>query len=201
MDTNDRQAIEELFARLDGVERSAGAAARDPEAEALIRERMTRQTGASYYMAQTIIVQEHALHAAHEQIEHLQRELSSRPPVGGGFLASLFGGGQSPSATQAAPGSSAYAGPSSQRRPSAGLGAGPGTVPGGPGRLGGGNSGFLAGAAQTAMGVAGGVVLGGLIAGALSGGAGGAEQPASAQQAAAESEDSGEDFSFDSEAA
>ncbi len=94
MNTNDRQAIEELFRKLGQAERSGSAAARDPEAEALILEHMTRQTSAAYYMAQTIIVQEHALHAAHERIEDLQRELSSRPATGGGFLSSLFGGGQ-----------------------------------------------------------------------------------------------------------
>jgi len=198
MNTNDRQAIEELFAKLEKAESSGGAAARDPEAEALIRERMTRQTGAAYYMAQTIVVQEHALHAAHARIEDLGRELSNRPKGAGGFLASLFGGGQPahpPSPTHHASGFRSQAGAGSSWGPS----VGPGGNASSPGSFAPGNGGFLSGAAQTAMGVAGGVVLGGLLASALSTAAEG-EQPG-AKQAAAESEGSEEDFSFDSEAA
>jgi hypothetical protein len=65
-----------------------------------------------------------------------------------------------------------------------------------PGRGGG----FLAGAAQTAMGVAGGVLLGNMIASAFGGNeanAAEAAQPEPQQAAAEDFSDSGEDFGFD----
>lgn len=202
MDTNDRQTIEELFHKLDLAERSGGAAHRDAEAEALIRERMGRQPGAAYYMAQTIVVQEHALQAAQERIEGLERELASRPAASGGLLASLFGGGQPQPATHYAAShgshSSAGTGWSASARP----GAFPGVMPGAPGGYARSNGGFLAGAAQTAMGVAGGVVLGGLIGSAIAGAGVGTEQATTAQQAAGELQGL-DDFAgeFDSEPA
>jgi hypothetical protein len=64
-----------------------------------------------------------------------------------------------------------------------------------------GGGGFLAGAAQTAMGVAGGVLLGNMIAGAFSGGdeakAADAGQAEPQQAAADDMGDAGEDFGFD----
>ena len=48
LNNDDRAAIEGLFTRLKDVERKA--APRDPEAEALIREEISRQPGAPYYM-------------------------------------------------------------------------------------------------------------------------------------------------------
>lgn len=192
MDTSDRHAIEELFGKLDQVERSNAGVARDPEAEAFIRERMTRQPGAPYYMAQTIVVQEQALLAAQDRIESLEQELANRPS-GGGFLAGLFGGGQ----PQAAPHRAPPHGSPGHGTPGWGASAQPATMPGafgGPGRSGG----FLGGAAQTAMGVVGGVVIGGLLASALGGGAAG--EASTAQQASAEPADNG-DAEFDSEAA
>jgi hypothetical protein len=66
-----------------------------------------------------------------------------------------------------------------------------------PGRGGG----FLAGAAQTAMGVAGGVLLGNMLAGAFSGGdeakAADAGQAEPQQAAAEDIGDAGDDFGFD----
>ncbi len=63
-----------------------------------------------------------------------------------------------------------------------------------------GGSGFLAGAAQTAMGVAGGMMLGNMLAGAFGGddAKAGETSQAEPQQAAAEDTgDTGEDFGFD----
>jgi uncharacterized protein len=142
-------------------------------------------------MAQTIVVQEQALSAAHGRIQQLEQELASRPAGGGGFLSGLFGGGQQPRPQPHQP----Y-----QSQPMQGMPPHMAPVMGGmaPGR---GGSGFLAGAAQTAMGVAGGVLLGNMIAGAFSGGdeAKAAEAgQAEPQQAAAEDiGDAGEDFGFD----
>jgi len=186
MDANDRQAIDDLFGKLAEVERRTGP--RDAEAEALIRQKLAAQPAAPYYMAQTIVMQEQALYAAQARIADLEHQLASRPAGGGGFLSSLFGGGQPQPA------------PRPQPMPGMPPHMAPGMAPGmnqmAPGRGGG----FLAGAAQTAMGVAGGVLLGNMLADAFGGDdakggdAGGAEP----QQAAAEDiGDSGDDFGFD----
>ncbi len=148
MEDRDRRAIEELFQKLSQVESQSGP--RDPEAERYIREQLAAQPGAAYYMAQTIIVQEQALAAAQDRIEETQRQGaggSSR----GGPLSGIFAGGRS----RQEPRNSG----SGRSMESAG---GPwGSAPRG--------GGFLAGAAQTAMGVAGGVLLGNMLGGMFSG--------------------------------
>lgn len=156
MDNNDRQAIEGLFGRLSQVEREAGP--RDEEAECLIRDSVANQPAAPYFMAQTIVVQEQALNAAQSRIEELEYQASRQSSGGGGLFASLFGGGSRPAPQQSAAAQrpmpvppAAQAGPWNQNQ---------GQQRGG---------GFLAGAAQTAMGVAGGVLLGNAIAGMFAG--------------------------------
>jgi hypothetical protein len=146
MDRNERQVIDELFAKLGQAEKKGGP--RDAQAEAHVRQSVERQPAAPYYMAQAIIIQEQALAAAQARIQDLERELEERP-AGGGFLSGLFGGGTpsrgghlrqrstAPSDPRVA---AAYTSPH-YRGPS-----------------------FLGGAMQTAMGVAGGLVLGNLIA-------------------------------------
>jgi len=146
MDANDTRAIEDLFEKLKEVERNTPP--RDSEAEELIRLRMRQSPAAPYYMAQTIIVQQQALEAAQERIAELGGDA---PREREGFLSGLFGG----RSRQPARREERF----DDRR---GMGG-----PWGPGYGGGG---FLAGAAQTAMGVAGGILLGNLIAGAFSGG-------------------------------
>ena len=188
MDHQDRQAIEQIFGKIAQVEGQAGAP--DTQAADFIRSQIARQPNAPYYMAQTIVVQEQALNAAQGRIQQLEHELASRPAGGGGFLSSLFGGGQ------------ARPQPHQLYQPQHGIS--PHTVPHMAPGMGGmaqqrGGGGFLAGAAQTAMGVAGGVLLGNMIADAFGGGdetkaadAGQAEP----QQAAAE-DTGGDDFSFE----
>lgn len=153
MDTSDRQAIQGLFDRLAQVERQMSD--RDPEAEHLIAESIARQPGAPYYLAQTVVVQDHALNAAEARIAQLQAELDEArraPQGGGGFLSGLFGGGAAAAPRRAAP-------------------VAPPPMPQGA------RGGFLAGAAQTAMGVAGGVLLANAIGGMFAGGAQAAEAP------------------------
>ena len=87
MDRNDRQAIEDLFDKLASVERQSPP--RDAESEAFIRDKLTRQPGAPYYMAQTIVVQEQALAAAEARLADL--ETQARASANGGFFGSLFG--------------------------------------------------------------------------------------------------------------
>ncbi len=151
MDNSDRQAITGLFDKLAQVERQVPA--RDAEAERYIADAIARQPGAPYYMAQTVVVQEQVLNAAQARIEQLEAELSEAQQgatQGGGFLSGLFGGG--------AP----------ARRPA------PAATPIGQGAQGR----FLAGAAQTAMGVAGGMLLANAVAGVFAGDAEAAEAPA-----------------------
>jgi len=141
----DREAIEGLFERIDTVARAADP--RDAEAEDLIAAKLRRAPEAAYYMAQTILVQEHALRVAEQRIAEL--EAQAERAESSGFLGGLFGGN------------------ANQQR---------GRRPGGPWSRRAetdyaerGNGGFLAGAAQTALGVTGGVLLGSAIAGMLSG--------------------------------
>jgi hypothetical protein len=119
MDAKDREAIEGLFQRIARVEQRSGP--RDRGAEALINAKIGQQSGAPYYMAQTILMQEKALNEAQARIEELEN---------GGYGAGRRGRNAGP--WDYAPG---YGG-----------------------------GGFLAGAAQTAMGVAGGVLLGNMLA-------------------------------------
>lgn len=137
MQQEDREAIVDLFGRLREAEDRSGP--REPEADALIHDAIAAQPAAPYYMAQTIVVQNHALAAAQQRIAEL--ETASRQERGGGLFGGLFG---SPSAGPAP------AAPSPRQAPR--------------------SDGFLAGAAQTAFGVAGGVLLANLVVDSLFGG-------------------------------
>lgn len=151
MDHNDRQAIDDLFRKLAEVEGRTGP--RDAEADALIRRKVAEQPGSAYYMAQTIVVQEQALAAAQDRIQQLEYAGQNR----GGLFGGLFGGGR----TASVPSRNVRGPRYGYNEPGYGYGYGRG-------------GGFLAGAAQTAVGVAGGVLLANLITGAFSGGEEGA---------------------------
>ena len=168
MDPNERRIIDDLFTRLGEAERRADR--RDPEAERLIGGHLERQPAAPYYMAQAIVVQQEALASAQERIEQLERERTERP-AGGGLLGGLFGGGREPAPTR-------------ERR--ARFGQGPWSQPDGQG------GGFLAGAAQTAIGVAGGVLIANAIADLLA-----PDQVAAAEPAPQEDPAAGEDLGAD----
>lgn len=148
----DQQAIDGLFDRIEDVARKSPP--RDSDAEALIQQRLREYPPAPYYMAQTILIQEEALRQAQERIEQL--EASQRPA--GGFLGGLFGDAEP-----------------QQRRPARSRGPWDSQQQGYDDRRGQGGGGFLAGAAQTALGVTGVVLLGSAIAGMLTGGAHAAE--------------------------
>ena len=157
MDRNDRQAIEDLFDKLATVERQSPP--RDAESETFIRDKIARQPGAPYYVAQTIVVQEQALAAAEARLAELEEQAAEARPANGG-LDSLFGDRRQP---QRSTGSVPRAG-TANRAPMQGQ------HPDG--------GGFLAGAAQTALGVTGGVLLGNAIAGMLGGHEAKAAEPA-----------------------
>jgi hypothetical protein len=143
MDQDERRIIDDLFEKLGRVAKDAPP--RDPEAEALIRRHLEGRPGAPYYMAQAIVVQEQALANAQTRVQELERRLAGRPS-GGGFLSGLFGGGEETTPPDADP----------ARGPARHAGAY---------RSSGG--GFLAGAMQTALGVAGGVLIADAIASAF----------------------------------
>lgn len=173
MNAQERSLIEDLFNRL----RGASGGQRDSEAEQLISEGMRQTPGAAYALAQTVIVQDHALREARAQIEQLQQASQNRPSGGGSFLGGLFGAGdqQQPARTSVPP-SGQRGGYAPQQGYSGGDGR-QGPASGGPT----GSGGFLRSAAQTAAGVAGGALLfegvrslfGGGGFGGLSGGLGG----------------------------
>ena len=167
MDQNERRIIDDLFTRLHEAERRAGP--RDAEAERLIQGHLAHQPAAPYYMAQAIVVQQEALANAQARIEDLERE---PPPRGGGGLRGGLGGGAR------APGQAR------QRRSR--FGQGPWSQPYAQ------RGGFLAGAAQNAMGVAGGVLIANAIADLL-----GPDDAAAAEPAPQEDPAAGEDLGAD----
>jgi hypothetical protein len=145
--------IDELFGKLRQVERQAPQ--RDAEAEAHIRQQVGGLPAAPYYMAQ-----EQALANMQSRVQELERQLAERP-AGGGFLSGLLGG--DPQQTAPAPQQRVAPVDDGMTPPRRGAGHGSpwGARPGG---------GFLAGAMQTALGVAGGVLVADALSNAFAGG-------------------------------
>lgn len=160
LNPEDRRAIEGLFDKVQTVERQSPP--RDADAEVLIAEKIGQSPAAPYYLAQTVLMQEFALKEAEARIAELEDQVSRRP-ASGGLFGGLFG---SPA-------------PQPARQPQRMAQSAPPTTNDGPwGRQQNGGGGFMAGAAQTALGVAGGVLLGSAISGMLSPGAAQAQEPA-----------------------
>lgn len=189
MDRNDQQAIEGLFSKLANVERQVGA--RDPESERFIQSRISQQPGAPYFMAQTIVVQEQALEAAQRRIEQLEGQAaqSASQPQRGGLFAGIFGS-NAPPQRQAPVNAAPAATPAGRPSPWGGQARAAAPAQGGGG-------GFLAGAAQTAMGVAGGVLLGNAIMGMFGGNEAQAAETPAAEPAAEEAPEEDMDFGGD----
>ena len=127
MTTEEQQLIESLFQRL--TQSAAQSGPRDPQAEALIEQRVQSLPGAAYYMTQTLLVQERALQQAEARLASQPQQSSFLPPA-------AVPGQQYPYA--AAP---PYAGPAYQQQSGGGAGS------------------FLAGAGKIALGVVGGVLV------------------------------------------
>jgi hypothetical protein len=155
MNEQDRQAIEGLFSRLLEAEKQAGP--RDANADAFIQQRIGEQPGAPYMMAQTIVMQNYALEQAEQRISELEAQSAANqqaPATGASLTGSRpADNGRQPSMVPVAGRPANAAGGVSQppMQPQAGGG------------------GFLAGAAQTAMGVAGGMMLGSALGGMFGG--------------------------------
>ena len=171
MQAEEQQLIDGLFSRLKDAERQSDA--RDSQVEQYIQQRLRDQPAAPYYMAQVVLIQEAALKRLEQQVQNLEAKVTqlqqSQPPVSpskpssGGFLSSLFGSSNSAAtsapAAPTAPAARGWSdpGPRYNTQPSAPTAGGWGQPqPAAPARSGGG---FLAGAAQTAAGVAGGMLL------------------------------------------
>ncbi|NCH54558.1 DUF2076 domain-containing protein [Cronobacter muytjensii] len=170
MQSEEQRLIDGLFDRLKAA--GENSAPRDADAERWIEQHMRAQPGAAYYMAQTILIQEAAMKQLNGRIQALEAEVeqlkhsASRQQSSGGFLAGLFGGNkheQEPPRPQAVargsdpiPGAQQYqSAPPAGYAPQATQGQYYNNAPRG--------GGFMAGALQTAAGVAGGVVLGNML--------------------------------------
>jgi uncharacterized protein len=185
MNPQERDMIEGLFQRLQQAETGAGP--RDGEAEALIRERMAAQPAAAYLLAQVVLVQEQGLRNLQTRVEELERDVAARPQGGGGFLGGLFGGERTPAAAQPARAPAVAAAPAPKSSGWSNTRVSPhvaGMQPGAPGTAAAaGGGGFMAGAMQTAVGVAGGMLLANAVSGLFSG-----EAEAATPEAAAAAE-------------
>lgn len=195
MTPEERSLIDGLFDRM----KSAAGQPRDADAEALIARRVQEAPYAPYALAQTVLVQDHALQQAMARIQELEEQVrrAAEPapqPQPTSFLGGLFGGG---SRSTSVPSTGGRAMPLPQQgsgytSPGYGAPAGGYTSPGygqqppapypqqpaGPwggqprGGFGGGGGGFLQGALTTAAGVAGGALLFQGISSLMSGGTG-----------------------------
>ncbi|BCX70654.1 MULTISPECIES: DUF2076 domain-containing protein [Pseudomonas] len=124
MNSEEQTLIDGLFSRLQQAETES--APRDAQAEARIKEHLTRQPAAGYFMTQAILVQEAAIKRLDEQNTQLNQQIlqlqadlqharaqtaapAPAAPSSGGFLSSIFGGGSrdpQPAPSQNAPVSS-----------------------------------------------------------------------------------------------
>ena len=200
MEQHERQMIDDLFAKLKQAEQQSGT--RDRNAEQTIAEALRLQPAAPYYMAQVILVQDHAMQAQAQRIDQLEKELAERPAASGGgssFLGGLFGGGSGQSVTAARPAAertpvmepgTSYATQGAAQSRGWGNPAPMGPAPvsrgffgqGQPG--GGGGGGFLSSALTTAAGVAGGVMLASTLGGLFGSHEAKAAEPAAAREPA-----------------
>ena len=167
MSPEERQLLAGLFDRT----RAASANPRDKEAEAFIAEALREQPYATYLLAQAVIVQDQALGAANEKLQHLEARVheleAAQANSGGSFLGGLFGGGRPPASTSV-PSTGAAPSPWGRQQiaqPPVQQGQ-PYAQPQQPGMMGGvGGGGFLKGALGAAAGVAGGMLLANSISG------------------------------------
>jgi uncharacterized protein len=185
MSPEERQMLADLFERI----RANAAAPRDPQADAFINDAVRQQPFAPYILAQTVLVQQHALEGAAQRISELEAQTRASAPAQetsflGNLGRSLFGGGASPPPQPQRPSgydASAYQrgapqAPPSYAPPPPPPGYAPPPQPGPWGAAAAATpagGGFLSGALRTAAGVAGGVVLGNALENMIGGRGGG----------------------------
>ncbi len=159
MTPDERQMLADLFERI----RANAAGPRDAQAEAFINDAVRALPFSPYVLAQTVLVQQHALEGAAQRVQELEAQLAAHAAAPaqetsflGGLGRSLFG-----SAPAAAPppsrgyDASSYQRGSAQAQPSYAPPPQPGPWGAAPSTGGG----FLSGALHTAAGVAGGMML------------------------------------------
>ncbi len=169
MTPEEQNLISGLFDRL----KKADTAPKDAAAEQLIRQKTAEVPSSPYLLAQSVLVQEHALQNAQARIADLEQQLSAakegQKGSHGGFLSGLFGGGHSdkesnapasPPPVQNVPARQTYAQPAGPVQQPAQYGAPPPLPYPSTTNLQPGSGGtFLKGALATAAGVAGGSLL------------------------------------------
>ena len=146
MTPQERELVTQLLARV----REHAAEAKDPEAEALIRQAMAAQPDAPYFLAQTVLMQDMALQQAQERIHQLEAQAAQAKPAATSFLGGA-GRGSVPSAgvwTQSTPAAASPPPAAAWTQGGAPFAAAPST-----------GSSFLHQAATTAAGIAGGALL------------------------------------------
>ena len=167
MTPQEKDLLTTLLDRLKNAPRQA----KDPEADALIRQATAGQPDLPYYLVQTVLIQDLSLHQAQQRISDLENQLTeaqqAAKPSATSFLGGLFGH-QAPAPSSAPPPAGPWTrSPQVAAAPPAQPYAQPGYQPQGYGQpavgglLGGGagGGGFLRSAAATAAGVAGGALL------------------------------------------
>jgi hypothetical protein len=170
MTPEERQLLTSLAERV----RATPVQQKDDEADGIIRDMVAAKPDTTYVLTQTVLVQDFALRNAKAQIDALQQQLADAHQAAAqqaqpkSFLSGLFGGGTSSAASsvpqsgswarQAPPPPPNYGGyqqqPQYQQPPQQAY-----APQGGFAQPPSGTSSFLHGAAQTAVGVAGGALL------------------------------------------
>lgn len=144
MNPQEQQLLEDFLQRLAAVR----GVAKDPQADALIQQRLASQPDALYLLVQRSLLQQQALDNAKAQIAQLQAQLGGQG--GGSFLGGQAGVWNQPQAATPPPPAQA---PGWRERLFGGGAPAPQAPPAG------GAPSFLASAATTAAGVAGGMFL------------------------------------------
>jgi hypothetical protein len=152
MTPQERDLLTNLVSRL----RQAPDQDIDREAEAMINDLVREKPDTPYILAQTVLIQDFALHQAQDRIADLEQQLQGQAPKkSGGFLSAIFGGGDPPPQRQQQNyQQQAYQAPPQpmyQPQPGYAPQSGPWGAPAQPS--------FLRSAAATAAGVAGGALL------------------------------------------
>jgi hypothetical protein len=158
MNPQERDLLTNLVTRL----RQSPPQQRDSEAESMINDLVREKPDTPYVLAQTVLIQDYALHQAQSRIADLEQQLRGQPAKeSGGFLSSIFGGSKPPAPAQQPP----YQQPAYQQQPS--YAPAPAAGPWGQAQQGyapqgyapQGQPSFLRSAATTAAGIAGGALL------------------------------------------
>jgi len=151
MTPQERDLLTNLVSRL----RQAPAQDIDSEAEAMINDLVDEKPDTPYVLAQTVLIQDYALHQAQDRIADLEQQLQGQAPKkSGGFLSAIFGGGDPPPQRQQPQYQQQNYQQSYQAQPQPAYAPPPSGPWGAPAQ-----PSFLRSAATTAAGVAGGALL------------------------------------------